>query len=41
MEFTSTLINGYGFMNILISEPVIKLIISEISDLGLLNLIRE
>lgn len=41
MEFTGTSINGYGFMNILISEPVIKLIISETSDPGLLNLIRE
>lgn len=29
MEFTGALINVYGLMNILNSEPVIKLIISE------------
>lgn len=41
MEFTDTLISGYGLINILTTESVIKLIISETPDPGLLSLIRE
>lgn len=41
MEFTDTLISGYGLINILTTESVIKLITSETPDPGLLSLIRE
>lgn len=41
MEFTDTLISEYGLINILTTESVIKLIVSETPDPGLLSLIRE